>query len=624
MIRAQFRMSVASLVWAGCLFTLGALSAAERPNVVWILSEDNSVHYLRHYGAPFGAMPVVERMAAEGITFNHAFSCAPVCSVARTTLMSGMLAPRVGFQYHRRAKPAHLPAGAELFPAYLRTAGYYTTNNRKKDYNVVEGTVWDASSGAAHWRNRPQPATPFFHMQTTTVSHESSLHFAKAEMKREGALSTPASQVQLSPVHPDTPTFRFTHARYFDRVKLADDEVGKIVRQLEQDGLLADTFVFYFGDHGGVLPGSKGYLFERGLHVPLVVRIPENWRDRVSLPTGSRTDGFVSFIDFGPTVLSLCGVPIPGAMDGKPFLGPNVDARELHARDETFAYADRFDEKYDFCRSLRKGKLKYIRNYQAYYPHALQNNYRYKQLAYLEWRELFREGKLNPSQARFFLPKPVEELYDVEADPYETRNLAEDPAYREQLLGLRKRLQSRVKQIHDLSFLPESTMVAKALQDGVAYGREHAGSIDRYVDTVDLALLPYDEARKPLEAALRDDDALVRHWALVACNCFGESARDQRQRAVELTKDADNMVRVRAAEFLGILGEDCRATIRDVLATTEDPIEALLALNTVVYLQDHPVAGRGQIDFSLSAEDVKTRRDELVQRRLEYLTGKLK
>ena len=128
------------------------LMAAERPNIVWILSEDNSVHYLRLYGHPLGVTPVIERLAREGLTFEHAFSCAPVCSVARTTLMTGIFAPRVGFQFHRKYEPAKLPNGAELFPAYLRRAGYFTTNNAKTDYNVVAGKVWDESSARASWR----------------------------------------------------------------------------------------------------------------------------------------------------------------------------------------------------------------------------------------------------------------------------------------------------------------------------------------------------------------------------------------------------------------------------------------------------------------------------------------
>ncbi len=343
------------------------LQAAERPNVVWILSEDNSIHWLRLYGYELGVTPNIEQLAADGVTFEHAFSNAPVCSVARTTLMTGILAPRVGFQYHRKSKLANLPPGAQLFPALLKQAGYHTTNNSKKDYNVVEGDVWHASSNKASWRDRPSKDTPFFHMQTTTLSHESSLHFSRQVMQNEKTATDPAA-VRIAPYHPDTPTFRYTYARYFDRMRSIDEQVGKIVGQLRDDGLLEDTFIFYFGDHGGVLPRGKGYAYESGLHVPLVVRVPENWKHLVDRKPGSRANGFVSFIDFGPTVLNLAGIDTPKTSDGKPFLGKGVTASEVDRRDESYGYADRFDEKYDLVRTLRKGRYRYVRNYQPFNP----------------------------------------------------------------------------------------------------------------------------------------------------------------------------------------------------------------------------------------------------------------
>ncbi|MFP6619876.1 MAG: sulfatase-like hydrolase/transferase, partial [Pirellulaceae bacterium] len=212
------------------------LQAQERPNIVWILSEDNSMHYLRLYGSPLGAAPQIENLARTGITFDHAFSCSPVCSVARTTLMTGMLGPRIGFHYHRKITPANLPAGAHMFPTYLRRSGYYCTNRVKTDYNVRVQKVWNESSRKASWQNRPTPDTPFFHMQSTAVSHESSLHFNRQTME-QGGLTTKPSDVVPFPYHPDTPTFRYTYARYFDRMHAIDREVGKIISQLKQQGL---------------------------------------------------------------------------------------------------------------------------------------------------------------------------------------------------------------------------------------------------------------------------------------------------------------------------------------------------------------------------------------------------
>ncbi|NQU26027.1 MAG: sulfatase-like hydrolase/transferase [Candidatus Nealsonbacteria bacterium] len=564
-----------------------ASAADDRPNVVWIVSEDNSVHYLDHFFPGGAKTPAIESLARQGLTFNHAFSNAPVCSVARTTLATGCYAPRLGTQFHRRYKMAPMPAGLRMFPAYLRDAGYYTTNNAKKDYNAVEGAgVWDESSGKASWRNRTDKSQPFFHMESHGASHEGSLHFSQTTYENEKTTTDPDS-VQLAGYFPDTPLFRYTHARYHDRIAAIDGIVAGTVAKLKEDGLLESTFVFYFGDHGGVLPRGKGYAYESGLHVPLVVRVPEKFRHLVDAKAGSRVDGFVSFIDFGPTVLKLAGVDVPSQMDGKPFIGRGVSIEEVNARDESFGYADRFDEKYDLVRSLRKGKYQYMRHYQPYLPDGLQNNYRYKMLAYKQWRELFRAGKLSGAQLQFFDTKPVEALFDVEADPHEINNLADDPKYADVLAELRTRLQEIVKGMPDLSFYPESYLVAHAMENPVAFGRSHKAEIARLVDAADLALLPYKQAKPRIEAALKSNDPMIRYWAAMACSRFAKEAAELTDAVKPLLDDDLEIVRVRALEFLGIIGErNPQKGLTDIVNTTDSAVLATEALNSVVFFRD--------------------------------------
>jgi uncharacterized sulfatase len=588
--------------------------AADRPNLVWIVSEDNSVHYLEHFFPGGAKAPNIEALAKHGLTFNHAFSNGPVCSVARTTLATGCYGPRIGTQFHRKYKMAPMPDGLRMFPAYLRDAGYYTTNNAKKDYNAVEGPgVWDESSGRASWRNRPDESQPFFHMESHGASHESSLHFRQSTYENDRTTTDPDS-VRLADYFPDTPLFRYTHARYHDRMATIDGIVGATVAKLKEDGLLEDTFIFYFGDHGGVLPRSKGYVYESGLHVPLVVRVPENFKHLVDAEIGGRVDGFVSFIDFGPTALQLAGVEIPDQVDGRPFLGKGVSIQEVNARDESFGYADRFDEKYDLVRSLRKGKYQYIRSYQPYLPDGLQNNYRYKMLAYKEWRELFRAGKLSGPQLQFYQAKPVEALFDVEADPHEINNLAGDPKYADVLAELRGRLQQIVKRLPDLSFYPESHLLKHAIDNPVAFGQSHKAEIARLVDTADLALLPYDQAKPKLQQAFKSDDPMLRYWAAMVCSRFGKQAADLAGSVKQLLKDDSDIVRVRAAEFLGIIGEqNPQPVLTEIINTTEDPVLATEALNSVVFFRDffqdrygversdfHPVARGGDISDRLN------------------------
>ncbi len=348
--------------------------------------------------------------------------------------------------------------------------------------------------------------------------------------------------------------------------------------------------------------------------MPLVVSVPNNFRQLVDAEAGSRIDGFVSFVDFGPTVLKLAGVDVPGQVDGRPFLGKGVSMKEVSARDETFGYADRFDEKYDLVRSIRKGKYQYIRNYQPYLPDGLQNNYRYKMLAYKEWRELFRAGKLSGPQLQFFQRKPAEALFDVETDPHEVNNLAGDPQYADVLAELRTRLTETVKGLPDLSFYPESHLVAHAMENPVAFGQSRQAEIARLVDTADLALLPYEQAESKLRSALKSDNPMIRYWGAMACSRFGKEAADLAGDALSLLKDDSPIVRVRALEFLGIIGQqNPQPALTEIVNTTQDPVLATEALNSVVLFRDffqdrygvqrsdfHPVCRGADVDDRLN------------------------
>jgi arylsulfatase A-like enzyme len=591
-----------------------SLRADERPNIVWILSEDNSVHYLGLYQEPLAKTPAIEQLASQGMIFDHAFSCAPVCSVARTTLMSGVLAPRAGFQFHRKQMLAKLPDNLQLFPSYLREAGYYTTNLSKKDYNVEEGKVWDASSKKASWRNRPTEDTPFFHMQSIAICHESSLHFPQSDIENHKVKNDPAA-VTPAPYHPDNETFRFTQARYIDQIQKMDQAVGDIVDQLRQDDLLDNTLIFYFGDHGGVLPRSKGYLYETGLHVPLIVFVPEKWRKRLGVQPGEHRQGFVSFIDLGPTVLNLADLPIPDTMDGRPILGKGVDKKEVESRDTVLGYADRFDEKSDFCRSIRVGDWKYIRNFQPYLPDGLNNNYRYKQLAYSNWRDLFVQGKLNKTQSAFFEPKPVEALYDLQADPYEVSNLANSPEHASTLAKMRSALTAQLKSLPDLSFYPESEIIASALPDGASYGQKKADEIRELIDIANLAVDSPQNTHQAVLEALNSENPWKRYWGVMVTTAWPEVDSTVSSRLHELLDDPCAMVRVRAVESLCREDDfDPRPTLYKILENSNSPSEVLLTLNAVVYLRDHAT----DLDFDLSSLKLKAVNGE-VERFLAYL-----
>ena len=564
------------------------LTAAEMPNFVFIVSEDNSKHYLKLFDEGGAETPHIALLAKNGVKFTRAFSNTPVCSTARTTLATGCYGPRIGTQFHRRSKMAEMPQGIRMFQAYLRDAGYYTTNQSKKDYNAIESKgTWDASSSKATWRNRPSAAQPFFHMQSHPESHESRLHFSEDSYHKDETDHDP-SQVDLQPYFPDTPLFRYTRARYLDCIQTIDNIVEATVAKLEEDGVLEDTFIFYFGDHGGVMPRGKGYAYESGLHIPLVVRIPGNFKHLVDAERGTENPGFVSFIDFGPTVLNLAGLEVPSDMDGTPFLGKGTTVKEVSQRDTSFGYADRFDEKYEQIRTLRIGNWKYMRSFQPYYPDGMQNNYRYKQLAFREWRELFNKGELNQAQIQFFQPKSAELLFDLSIDPHEIKNLADEPAHQQRLVAMRKELTKKLKDLPDLSMYPENVLYDSAMNNPVKYGQENKEQIGKLIDTANLMLEPFHEAQTDLSEALASKDPYQRYWAATACAYFGEEASELSDLAMPLLDDENPMVRVRAAEFLGRIGKvDPRATIISVVNSTDHPVEQLIALNSAAYFHEN-------------------------------------
>ena len=597
-----------------------AQAPAERPNIIWLVTEDNSTDYLRLYSEGGAAMPHVEKLAEQGIVFNHAFSQAPVCSAARSTIISGCYGPRIGAQYHRKMQPAPMPEGLEMFPVYLRKAGYYTTNNSKEDYNLIKSEeVWDNSSNKATYRDRRE-GQPFFHVQNFGITHEGQLHFSEKEMQSTPTAISPDAMTPF-PYHPNTPLFRYTNARYRDLHAKADEAIGNFISQLEEDGLMENTIIFYYGDHGGVLPGSKGYIYERGVHVPMVVYIPEKWKHLFPLERGSRTDAFVQFMDLAPTVLNLAGIQVPEQMDGLPFLGRGITREDLEGRKTTFSYADRFDEKYDLVRAVREGKYKYMRSYQPFNIDGLYNFYRYKMLAYQEWRQLFIDNKLNDAQKQFFMPRAPEALYDLEKDPYELNNLAGDPAYQTILVELRQKLQQQLKSMHDLSFFPEPYFLEQGIGNPVKFGADRAKEIAELMDVADLALLPFGEARKGIEEALVSENPWKRYWGFIACTIFGEQAAPFYKTAVKAAKnDNENLVRVRAAEFLALTKKtDSKPVLLEALKRAKSEAEANLILNTVALLKMTDPGFKMEVPEEIFRKEWLKSKDGLVVRRLEYI-----
>ena len=592
------------------------------PNIVWLTTEDNSPQYMKLYNGDGVAMPAIEKLAKEGIVFDNAFSNAPVCSVARSTLITGCYAPRIFTQFHRRTRHVPLPEGVMPFPYYLKKAGYYTTNNSKEDYNFLlpEG-VWDESSKKATYKNRKQ-GQPFFHVQNYTITHESNLHFD--QNKIDNTPDQVLENIKVFPYHPDTKTFRYSYHHFQNRHVLADLKIGEFIDELEKQGLMEETIIFYFGDHGGVLPRSKGYAYESGLQVPLVVYVPEKWKHLFHHNKGSRAKTFVEFVDLAPTALSLAGISQPKNIDGTAVSGKFSDASKIKNKNTTFGYADRFDEKYDLVRTLRIGKYKYIRNYQPFNIDALFNFYRYKMLAFQEWNTLYNAGNLNAKQRQFFEPRGPEGLYDIEQDPHEVNDLSRSNDHQKILMMMRKQLQQKLAAMPDLSFYPEPYLLEHAIENPVAFGQKNHTEIKELIAIADLNLLSFDSAQAKIKQALTNDNPWKRYWGLVVCTTFGEKAKTFTTQIKSLMhQDNENIVRLRAAEYLFFnqVSFDIKI-IEELLKNAKSETEANLILNSVAlikYLKPH-------LKFNLSKEIFPSqwydKPNDLINRRMDYLIEK--
>ncbi len=583
------------LVLLGGLFE-GQLYAAnlsnDKPNFLWIVSEDNSYFFSRLYNKQGAEMPNVEALAKDGLIFNNAFSNAPVCSTARSTLATGVYASKIALNYHRRYTESELPEGVRPIAQLLKAEGYYTSNNVKNDFNFVEhknDPVWDASSNTASWKARANKQ-PFFHMQTYTTTHEYNLHFPATDVTRKPTKHKPDA-IKLPPIYPDTALFRYTFARYLDQHQVLDKKIGKLIKQLKADGELENTFIFYFGDHGGVLPGTKGYVNDLGLHIPLVVRVPENYRHllhpSMQKLKNTKIDGFINFVDFAPTLLKLANAKANPYHDGKAFLGFDVSLQQLNQRDDSFAYADRFDEKIDMVRTLRKGNLKYVRNYMPYIPNALFNQYRYRQAAYQQWKDLFQQQKLNAVQSAFFKAKPAEALYDISVDPFETHNLAQDPNYKSQLIALRKRLNNQLKSMPDLAFFPESHLAQYAFKSPHKFGEQNISEIAQLIDIANLQLLGWSQAKPQLIKALNSNAQWQQYWALIGFTYFAQQAGDQVDQISNLLAHPNPVIAARAVEFLTLATDyNPSIVIPQLIERTNDTLSALEIMNIATVLYD--------------------------------------
>ncbi|MBB3221879.1 sulfatase family protein [Pseudoduganella umbonata] len=432
------------------------------PNILWFISDDANP-YIGAYGDPIARTPTIDQLARTGILYRNVFSTAPVCAPTRFSLITGVLPQSCGPAHHMRGV-AKLPDIMRSVPEYLRAHGYHCTNNWKTDYNTNsfdETKIWDENSRTAHWRSRPV-GKPFYSVITTFTTHESALipgAITEGNVKPE--------QVRVPAFLPDTPSVRRDLASYYNRMERMDAELAAVLKQLDDDGLSENTIVFYFSDNGGVMPRSKRFLYDEGVRCPLVVRVPERWRNVIPKGLGKEVETPVGFIDFPPTVLALAGLTAPAHMQGEPLLSALASRSDFpRTTSYVFSMRNRMDERTDFSRAVTDGNELYIRHYMPHRPWGLRNAFSAQLLSYQSWETEHLAGRLNPVQERFWNEKPFEEFYDLRSDRDQINNLIDDPSRQAKIIEMRAALDEQMLAINDNGFIPES-----AAQEGYEASR---------------------------------------------------------------------------------------------------------------------------------------------------------
>ena len=460
---------MARLFFAAFLLVAASAFADSRPNILWLTAEDLSPR-LGCYGDDTVPTPNLDRLASEGVRYTRAFTATGVCAPCRHTVITGLYPQQSGAQYMRTVSrssatgeiedpelrrlamerplyEATPPAGVRCFTEYLRMAGYYCTNNSKTDYQFKPPvTAWDESSRKAHYSNRAE-GQPFFAVFNATVTHESGVHGAK---RRSPQVVDPAD-VTVPSFLPDTPVVRSDIARHYDNLVALDGWVGRMMTELKQEGLLDSTIVFFYSDHGDGLPRHKRWVYDSGTHVPLIVRYPDGEG------AGTTDDGLMSFVDLAPTALALAGVDRPGYLSGRVIAGPDREPAPPHV----FMHRDRMDDTtLETIRSARDERYRYVRNYRPDRPYLQLVSYRDRAATMGEVYRTRDAGELTPAQWQWSAEtKPIEELYDTEADPDEVHNLASDAAHFEKLSELREALETWVDRIDDPLAMDEIEVV---------------------------------------------------------------------------------------------------------------------------------------------------------------------
>ena len=595
--RHLLNMKRIPLTIAWCfLGLLGSVVAADdRPNILWITSEDNGIKWVSCYGGTNAHTPTIDQLASEGFRYLYCFDNAAVCAPTRSCWITGMYGISNGTQPMRSRN--NIPHDKiKYYPDLLRKTGYHTSNPGKTDYNIGgrgDKDCWDFKGGKGKggkgksqygWRHRKE-GQPFFAVVNIGDSHESRAHGNVDNPPKDPA------KMKLFSYHPDLPTIRKNYAKYAGAVENMDRKVKATLDALKKDGLYDDTIIIYNSDHGGVMARSKRFLYASGVHCPLVVRIPKKLKHLYPADKpGMTVDRIVSFVDMPKTWLSLAGAEIPEQFQGTIFLGKDQEpAPKYH-----FAFRERADGRLDHVRMIRDARFAYHKNYMPYAPAGHHLAYLWKAPATPAWEQYHREGKTDEITGRFFRPRASEEFYDNEADFDNVHNLIDKPAHRQRIVELKRELRKWQLQLYDSGLLPEKMRERRAAANNTTIyemvRNKELYPLETYLDAADLAL-SRDKSNLPtFIKQLSDKDEGLRWWAIVGLHLLDKDAHSAIAVLEKALKDESHEIRMMAAWTLVKLDQpkQALACLDELLFADESPASNTTMLHNVLDWMGEP------------------------------------
>jgi len=567
----------------------------DKPNILWITIEDTSPHFIGSYGNDDAKTPVIDLLAHEGIRFDNAFATGTVCSASRAAIITGVKTYKTGMGNHRSGIP--VPKYMKGFPYYLQQQGYYTSNNKKTDYNVADtdaytAQAWHDSSKDAGWWNK-QKDQPFFAVFNYNDSHQSRTmtypydkyktmvldQLDKAEHIGENAFEMP-------PFYNDTAEMRKQFARVYNSLKLTDNKVKLLLERLEKDGLKDDTIIFFYGDHGEGIPRGKTNGINLGYRVPFIAWFPEKFKHLSPWGNGGIvTNELISFEDLAPTMISLAGGEVPEHMTGRILIGDKRSTETEHL----ILSSDRADNGIEMSRTVTNGDFVYSRNFMSYLP---QLRYiRYFEISDIQqhMRSDYAQGKLNAHQQSLFEERAVESLYNIKNDKWELNNLAEDKAHKELLVKMRQQLRKEMIKSKDIGLLPEYelALISKNTTP-YEYRLTAKYAIEDIVDSAMLSGVKGEQQALQQVNLLKHGNKFVRYWAAVGLRSQNKSVLSSLK--IQLTKAMNDdypPVAITAAAIVYDTFDDKKAeSVLKQFCLDENNDLALLTTHYLMYVVD--------------------------------------